>query len=67
MEYEAKPNSPRNYNALPHGILMCLCDYIDAHLESPLTLEELGVLSNTAPFTWRAASARLPARPSTST
>jgi AraC family transcriptional regulator len=50
MEHEAKPNSQRSYNALPHGILMCLCDYIDAHLESPLTLEELGSVVQYSPF-----------------
>ena len=50
MKHDAKPNSPRNYNALPHGILMCLRDYIDAHLESPLTLEELGSVVQYSPF-----------------
>jgi AraC family transcriptional regulator len=50
MEHKTKPNSPRNYNALPHGILMRLYDYVDAHLESPLTLEELGSVVQYSPF-----------------
>jgi AraC-like DNA-binding protein len=50
MKHDAKPNSRRSYNALPYGILMCLCDYIDAHLESSLTLEELGSVVQYSPF-----------------
>jgi AraC family transcriptional regulator len=50
MEYDAKPNSQRNYPALPHAILARLCEYIDTHLESPLTLEELGGIAQYSPF-----------------
>ncbi len=50
MEYDAELNSRRSYNALPHGILLRLCDYIDAHLEGPLTLEELGSVVQYSPF-----------------
>jgi AraC family transcriptional regulator len=50
MEYQAQPNPRRNYNALPHTILVRLCDYIEAHLESPLTLEELGGVVQYSPF-----------------
>jgi AraC family transcriptional regulator len=50
MECDEKPNLQRSYNALPHTILMRLCDYIDAHLEGPLTLEELGSVVQYSPF-----------------
>lgn len=40
----------QNYSALPHTTLVCLFEYIDAHRESPLTLEELGSVVQYSPF-----------------
>lgn len=50
MEFEVRPYSQRNYRALPHATLVLLCEYIDAHLEGALTLEELGSVVQYSPF-----------------
>ena len=67
MEHEAKPNSQRSYNACrtrhPEGP----CDYIDADLESPLTLEELGSAVQYSPVHLARRFRQQRARPSTST
>ena len=42
--------SRQNYSAMPHTTLVRLCEYIDAHMESTLTLEELGRVAQYSPF-----------------
>jgi AraC family transcriptional regulator len=50
MELEVKPCPQRTYSALPHATLVRLYSYIDTHLESSLTLEELGTVVQYSPF-----------------
>ncbi len=46
----ARPRPQRTDKVLPAAVLRSICDYVEAHLDCPLTLEELGRVAQYSPY-----------------